>query len=181
MAAIQFALCVLCRGLKCPAKCRRSTSAPYTVDNVNLRKCLYYGYNGPGDILTARFGESGAVVLTDELVSNAFCGTCVSKEAHNGYHWKTTVNGLWNEILSKPEPKDYQAYMVDIAGSANNWQGVNKPIQKLTYGVYTSKGSVQLKKRSNLESLIQNNSMYSLKGASMACLRILAVKIKLPI
>lgn len=158
-----YAFCA--EGLNAQPNAGDPTSAPYTVDNVNLRKCLYYGYNGPGDILTARFGESGAVVLTDELVSNAFCGTCVSKEAHNGYHWKTTVNGLWNEILSKPEPKDYQAYMVDIAGSANNWQGVNKPIQKLTYGVYTPKGSVQLKKRSNLESLIQNNSMYSLKGA----------------
>lgn len=158
-----FAFCA--QGLNASPNVGDTISNPYTVDNVNLKKSLYYGYKGPGDILTSRYGESGAIVLTDELVSNAFSGTCISKEALNGYHWKTTVSGLWNEITSKPEPKNYLAYMVDLEGTRKNWQGVISPIQKLAYGEYAPKGLAQVKKTSQLDSLIQNNSIYTLKGA----------------
>ena len=83
------------------------TSDPYLVENENLKKCLYYGYNGPGDILTSRFGVSGAIVLTSELVSNAFSSNCISKASNDGYHWNKVVGGLWNEIISKPSVKNY--------------------------------------------------------------------------
>lgn len=72
------------------------TSDPYLVENENLKKCLYYGYNGPGDILTSRYGVSGAIVLTSELVSNAYSSNCISKASNDGYHWNKVVGGLWN-------------------------------------------------------------------------------------
>lgn len=141
------------------------TSDPYLVNNANLKKCLYYGYGGPGDLLTSRYGASGAIVLTDELVSNAYSNNCISYANNNGYHWRTTVSGLWNEIVSKPEPSNYDVYMVDVQGQAYNWQGVVTPIQKLAYGINSPKGSVQLKKASQLQNVSSNNASYTFKDA----------------
>ena len=159
----QFAFCA--QGLNASPKAGDATSYPYVINNANLRKCLYYGYKGPKDILTSRYGESSAIVLTDELVSNAYSSTCISKEANNGYHWNHMVQALWNEIISKPEPVNYDAYMVDVQGQGYNWQGVLTPVQKLVYGVYTPKGNVRLKKASQLSSITQNNVSYTFKGA----------------
>ena len=141
------------------------TSDPYLVNNANLKKCLYYGYGGPGDLLTSRYGASGAIVLTDELVSNAYSNNCISYANNKGYHWRTTVSGLWNEIVSKPEPSNYDVYMVDVQGQAYNWQGVVTPIQKLAYGINSPKGSVQLKKASQLQNVSSNNASYTFKDA----------------
>lgn len=131
----------------------------------NLKKCLYYGYNGPGDILTSRYGESAAIVLTDELVSNAYSSNCISKALSNGYHWNNAVSALWNEVTSKAEPSGYDVYFVDVAGQAYNWQGIMTSIQKLAYGVNSPKGSVQIKKSSRLSDVSTNNVMYTLKDA----------------
>ncbi len=141
-----------------------STSAPYQVNNEALIKALYYSYGGPGDILTSRYGESGAIVLTDELVSNAYSGTCISRVNNDGFHWNNGVSSLWNEIMAKPLPANYHAYMVDVDGSAINWQGVVANKQKLVYGLYEPKGSLKLKKSSTLPNVSDNNSLYSLKG-----------------
>lgn len=141
------------------------TSDPYLVENENLKKCLYYGYNGPGDILTSRYGVSGAIVLTSELVSNAYSSNCISKASNDGYHWNKVVGGLWNEIIAKPSVKNYSTYLVDVAGSAYNWQGVLTPIQKLAYGVYVPTGSVKLLKVSSKNEINQSNASYTFSGA----------------
>ena len=140
-----------------------SISAPYQVNNESLIKALYYSYGGPGDILTSRYGESGAIVLTDELVSNAYSGTCISK-TESGFHWNNVVGSLWNEIMSKSLPSDYYAYMVDVDGTGSNWQGNVTNKQKLVYGVYEPKGSLKLKKSSALPNISDNNGLYSLKN-----------------
>lgn len=140
-----------------------STSAPYQVNNDSLRKALYYGYGGPNDILTSRYGESGAIVLTDELVSNAYSGTCISK-VDEGFHWNTLVGSLWNEVMSKSVPDSYRVYMVDVAGSDTNWQGIVANKQKLVYGLYEPKGSLKLKKTSTIPNVSNNNTLYSLKN-----------------
>lgn len=144
------------------------TSEPYLVDNEALRKALYYGYGGPGDILSARYGVSGAIVLTDDLVSNAYSGTCIAKEALNGRFWNQILSSLWNEIMAKPAVKNYAAYMVHVEGKANNWQGVYSLKQNLAYGVYVPKGSIKILKKSSLETISNQNKMYSLKGAQYA-------------
>lgn len=141
------------------------TSDPYLVENENLKKCLYYGYNGPGDILTSRYGVSGAIVLTSELVSNAYSSNCISKASNDGYHWNKVVGGLWNEIIAKPSVKNYSTYLVDVAGSAYNWQGVLTPLQKLAYGVYVPTGSVKLLKVSSKNEINQSNASYTFSGA----------------
>lgn len=158
----QFAFCA--QGLNASPKSGDLISSPFMVNNVNLKKCLYYGYKGPEDCLTSRYGESSAIVLTDELVSNAYSSTCISKEANNGYHWNRVVQALWNEITSKAEPSNYDVYMVDVQGQGYNWQGVLKANQKLVYGLHTPKGSVRLKKSSKSNSITQNNNAYTFKG-----------------
>ena len=158
-----YAFCA--QGLNASPSSGSVTSDPYLVSNANLKKCLYYGYNGPGDILTSRYGESAAIVLTDELVSNAYSSNCISKALSNGYHWNNVVSALWNEVTSKAEPSGYDVYFVDVAGQAYNWQGVMTSIQKLAYGVNSPKGSVQIKKSSRLSDVSTNNVMYTLKDA----------------
>lgn len=44
--------------------------ATFTVNNnPSVVKALYYGYGGPGDCLTGRYGTSGAIVITDDILS----------------------------------------------------------------------------------------------------------------
>lgn len=158
-----YAFCA--EGLNSSPAAGDALSDAYEINNVNLRKCLYYGYKGPQDILSSRYGKSGAIVLTDELVSNAYSGTCIGKEANDGFHWNNTVSALWNEITSKPDPTSFKAYMVDVAGTGYNWQGVLKPNQKLVYGVYQPMGSLQIQKKSKLNIISDNNASYTFKGA----------------
>ena len=158
-----YAFCA--QGLNSSPAAGDTISDAYEVNNVNLRKCLYYGYNGPQDILSSRYGKSGAIVLTDELVSNAYSGTCIGKVANDGFHWNNTVSALWNEITSKADPSSFKAYMVDVAGTGYNWQGVLKPNQKLVYGVYQPMGSLQIQKGSKMNSISDNNTSYTFKGA----------------
>lgn len=152
-------------GLMASPQAGDTTSAPEVLTNENLRKALYYGYGGPEDLLTSRYGASAAIVLTDELVSYAYSGTCISIVNHNGYHWNKTVSGLWNSIVSKSVPASYEAYMVRVHGQGSNWQGVIKNKQVLVYGDYKPKGSLQIQKKSALEDICLNNPHYSLYGA----------------
>lgn len=147
-----------------------ATEPPQVADNANLRKALYYGYGGPGDILTSRYGVDSAIVITDDLVSNAYCGTSIGKTFSNGYHWGF-ISSIWNEIVAKPDPKGYTAYIVPVPGQGTNWQGqwVNK--QALTYGIYTPTGELQINKVSANPSISSNNSCYSLTGAQYGVYR----------
>lgn len=142
-----------------------SASDPIAVDNANLRKALYYGYGGPGDRLTGRYGTSGAIVITDELVSLAYSGQCNTQVSSNGYHWRTLINGLWNEITSQPDPAGFTAYISNVNGSGTNWQGQWMPKQPLTWGEYNPTGELQISKVSANPDITNGNSCYSLEGA----------------
>lgn len=135
------------------------------VDDVELRKVLYYGYGGPGDILTSRYGTAGAIVITDDLVSYAYTGSSIGTNIFNGYHWNTSFQYIWQEIMLKDDPANYEAYTVKVNGSGFNYDNVWTNKQVLTYGKYEPKGSVQIQKSSALSALTNNNGLYSLQGA----------------
>ena len=139
---------------------------PQIKDNANLRKGLYYGYGGPADQLTGTYGRNVAIILTNELVSNANCGTCVSKAAVGGYHWNNGVSAIYNNIMALPDPIQYGyvAYSLDIPGQEANWQGVIANKQDLVYGDY-SVGSVKVQKKSANTATTNGNASYSLQGA----------------
>lgn len=114
-------------------------SAPTIVNNANLRRALYYGYKGPGDVLTKKYGATAAMVWTGELTSYAYCGTCASLANNSTQHmfdyiW-TTVG---KDIFAKPDPAQYgyTAYVCKTNQYANGWDGYKK-IQDMVYGEIT--------------------------------------------
>lgn len=152
-------------GMMAPPMPGDTASDPIAVNNANLRKALYYGYGGPGDRLTGRYGTSGAIVITDELVSLAYSGQCNTQVAAGGYHWRTLIAGLWNEITSQPDPAGYTAYISNVNGMGTNWAGQWVGKQPLTWGEYNPTGSLQISKVSANPDITSGNSCYNLEGA----------------
>lgn len=148
-----------------------TASDPIAVNNANLRKALYYGYGGPGDRLTGRYGTSGAIVITDELVSLAYSGQCNTQVAAGGYHWRTLIAGLWNEITSQPDPAGYTAYISNVNGMGTNWAGQWVGKQPLTWGEYNPTGELQISKVSANPDITNGNSCYKLEGAQYGVYR----------
>lgn len=132
-------------------------------DNVNLRKALYYGYNGPEN----RMGSYGwdtdmQVCLTNELVSYAVTGNCVSKNLGTGNLWRNYTLRFWNDMQTWPEPgKNFQAYIGDTRGSGTNFEGNVVPVQPIAFGKVSSEGSFQLSKKSDDPAV----DVYSVAGA----------------
>lgn len=144
-----------------------ATSEPTVYDNANVRKALYYGYGGPGDILTGQYGETGAVILTNEALSNAYSGTCISKATYNGYHWNLNVGAIVNSIYSMPDPIQYGyvAYKVEVPGQGMNWQNQISDYQDLFFIGEMPTGDLQITKKSANPDITDNNPCYSLEGA----------------
>lgn len=144
------------------------TSDPYIVDNAAARKSLYYGFNGPENIMAAKgYTNEQMIVATNDFVSYALTGKSVGSQAANGYHWNGWIKQLYDEIQSKPDPKDknYAVYMVDTSGNGVNWAGQTTPLQPLVYGQYVPKGELQIRKTTANSSISSNNPNYSLIGA----------------
>ena len=154
-------------GMMAPPPAGASANEPTVHNNANVRKAVYYGYGGPGDVLTRQYGEAGAVILTSEALSNAYSGTCISKEGANGYHWNLNVGAIVNSIYSMPDPISYGyvAYKVEVPGRGINWQGVMKDNQDLFYCEKIPTGNLTIEKSSSNPSITDNNNCYSLEGA----------------
>ena len=139
----------------------------FTVNNnPSVVKALYYGYGGPGDCLTGRYGTSGAIVITDDILSVAYSGQSGSMNIVNGYHWRTLINGLYNEIMSKPDPVGYTVYGVDVSGyGTHDYTGQWVPKQDLLWGEYVPTGELQISKVSANPDITDGNDCYKLEGA----------------
>lgn len=139
----------------------------FTVNNnPSVVKALYYGYGGPGDCLTGRYGTSGAIVITDDILSVAYSGQSFSMNIVNGYHWRTLINGLYNEIMSKPDPVGYTVYGVDVSGyGTHDYTGQWVPKQDLLWGEYNPTGELQISKVSANPDITDGNDCYKLEGA----------------
>lgn len=160
----QLAFCA--EGLLASPNVGDTTSDPFVVDNANMRKALYYGYGGPADQLTGVYGTAGAIVITNELVSNAYCGSCLSKWASGGWNWNNYIGGIWNNVMALPDPAGYTVYMVDVYGNGNaEAGGAWGPKQNLVWGEYVPTGSLQISKVSANPDITSGNSCYNLEGA----------------
>lgn len=136
-----------------------------TVNNANVRKALFYGYGGPGDVLTGRYGTSGSIVITNDILSVAYSGQSVSMNTVNGYHWRTLINGLYNEIMAKPDPAGYTVYGVDVSGyGTHDYTGAWVPKQDLLWGEYNPTGELQISKVSTNPDITDGNDCYKLEG-----------------
>ena len=139
--------------------------AVYELDRADLRKIIYYGYGGPGNIL-GQYGE-GAACITSEAFSYLLTGTSVSLL---GYSYRERFDNFirprMNEMLSKTDPIQYgfKIYMVEFNGMGTSWMGEWRPYQKLVYGEMAY-GELQISKVSANPDITNGNDCYKLEGA----------------
>ena len=148
--------------------------APVEIDNANLRKVLYYGAEGPKDILTPRYGKAGAVCFTNEMCSMVFSGRTVADIFGIPGGFSNNIGPVYYEILAKPDPKSvgFTAYICKNNNYGIPWHNSFTHVgsircQHLVFGkqALPKKGSLKIKKYSAIPSITDGNSCYSLKGA----------------
>ena len=132
-------------GSRTPAK-GDPTGDPTLVNNDMMRKALYYGYGGPGQLanMTGNYGW----VVTSLALSRA-----------NGDKGGNIANDFYNQISSMPSPPvGFDLYKVSTNGGST---------QDLVYWEYNpiQKGKVQIQKSSSKPEVTDNNNCYSLNGA----------------
>ncbi len=139
-------------------------SNPTLVDNQALKKVLYYGYNGPSNQL-GPFTVPQQVILTDEFVSYAFSGNCITRQVGDGWHWKQGVGAWYDNIQRLPDPpENYHVYKIEFARSTEaSWTGTYET-QPVVYGVTENLlGNLSLTKISSVSQA--GGPQYSLAGA----------------
>ena len=139
--------------------------APVEFNSAALRKVLFYGYGGPGDVLTRTYGTAGAVAITSEFTSHAYSGKSASEAVGNGAWSATGMNTLYNQFMAKPDPAGFKVYICVNNQYGTSWTGAYTKRQSVAYGVYTPTGSLQITKKSANPSITDGNDCYSLEGA----------------
>lgn len=115
------------------------TSAPVLSNNDNLRKVLYYGYNGP-----AAAGYS-------------YVQTAMAASQANGVYAGRTGARVLEEIAQKPSPPSgFKVWVVQT-----NWGST----QNLAYCTIERKGTAKVVKKSADTGLTDGNNCYSRAGA----------------
>lgn len=126
-----------------PAK-GSSTGTPSLNTNDLVRKVLYYGYGGPGQLsnMTGNYGW----VITSLGLSKAYTGTGGS-----------TATSFIEQVSQLPSPpSSFKVYVVQTNGGST---------QDLAYWEYSPKGSLQIYKSSAKPEITNNNNYYSIAGA----------------
>ena len=121
-----------------------TTGAPTLNTNDLVRKVLYYGYGGPGQLsgMTGNYGW----VMTSLGLSKAYTGTGGS-----------TATSFINQVSQLPSPpSSFNVYIVQTNGGST---------QDLAYWEYSPKGSLQIFKESADKSITDGNNYYSVVGA----------------
>lgn len=131
----------------------RSKLSPHTgvaisgvsvISDSNIRKILYYGFEGPGQV--SGWDSNGLRVATAFAISEVRHG--------DGFN---LGKRLLNQVRNLPEPpSSFTAYMADTVGDQ---------FQDLAYWMYSPKGSLQISKESADPSITNGNNYYSLTGA----------------
>lgn len=114
--------------------------------NENLRKVLYYGVFGPGQIIENT--HRGCTITT--LATSLACGNPQGVSLQEAIDW-------YNQVINMPSPpKGFKAYIAETADNAR---------QNLAFFVYEPEGDVELYKSSADPTITNGHPCYSLKGA----------------
>lgn len=130
-----------------------STIEIYTAENKkneNLRKVLWYGFDGPGDI-----GANYAQTALAASVALGHMDTDDTGETE-GPIGKTFLNQV--KKMETP-PDEFQVYCV------RNLEETDYKYQCLVYAVYEPQGEILITKESSNAEIVSNNSCYSLQNA----------------
>ncbi|MBS6503463.1 MAG: LPXTG cell wall anchor domain-containing protein [Clostridium sp.] len=112
--------------------------------NSDIRKILYYGFEGPGQI--GGWASNGLRIATALAIS----------EVRHG-DGRNLGKRLLNQVRGLPEPpSSFTAYIADTEGSS---------YQDLAFWMYNPKGSLQISKSSADPSITNGNNYYSIAGA----------------
>ena len=112
--------------------------------NSDIRKILYYGFEGPGQI--GGWASNGLRIATALAIS----------EVRHG-DGRNLGKRLLNQVRGLPEPpSSFTAYIADTEGSS---------YQDLAFWMYNPKGSLQISKSSADPSITSGNNYYSIVGA----------------
>lgn len=138
---------------KTPWEIGRETGQPILSTNENLRKVLYYGFGGPGQI--ADFSTFYGTIDMDAN-SGWVATTLGAAQAYKG-----NGAGLGAAFLDKVKnlpspPSGFKAYIVPTNGGAT---------QDLAYWEYAAKGRLQISKYSADPSITNGNNCYDITGA----------------
>lgn len=142
-----------------------------STKNNRLRQVVYYGYGGPGDVLTKKLGTSGAVVATNLLASYANGITPEGKT--NPAYWeafKADFDLDWFFSLAQPT-EEFRVFMASFTKKGENIYGDEATWQPLIYGYWENPGELQIKKASASPELTDQNDAYSLVGATYGLYR----------
>ena len=151
-----------------PIADNQTLDAPEEINNPMIRKILYYGYNGPKDMLTAKHGKNAAICMTSEMLSKAYSGITAGEVVKNK-GWEKYFSPIYEEIRQKEDPymDGYTAYICKNHLKGYNFQNVYNKRQDVVYGKMEEPryAHVQIQKKSQQPSVTENNSLYSFKGA----------------
>lgn len=145
----------------------------YEIDDAELRKVLYYGYAGPGNIL-GMYNEAQQIIITNELASYARHRYTAANVATNDYHWNAGEADIWYDMMSRTDPKEYgyAVFGVQIQGQGTNWAGDWTDKQELVYVKMNNKTvNVAIEKVTANPKLSDGNYLYSLEGAKFGVYR----------
>lgn len=120
------------------------TGTPRLINNDMMRKALYYGYGGPGQLsnMTGNYGW----VVTSLALSRA-----------NGDKGGNLANDFYNQISNMPTPPTgFKVYVVSTNSGST---------QDLAYWEYSPKGTLQISKSSADPSITNGNNCYDITGA----------------
>lgn len=111
--------------------------------NSDIRKILYYGFEGPGQI--GGWASNGLRIATALAIS----------EVRHG-DGRNLGKRLLNQVRGLPEPpSSFTAYIADTGSS----------YQDLAFWMYNPKGSLQISKSSAAPSITNGNNYYDITGA----------------
>ena len=118
--------------------------------NENLRKVLWYGFDGPGSI-----GANYAQTALAASVALGHMDTDDTGETEGpiGKTFLAQVKGM------EAPPEEFQVYCV------RNLEETEYQYQCLVYSVYNPNGKVKVIKKSTVPEIVEGNSCYSLSGA----------------
>lgn len=144
------------------------------VSNSKVKKILYYGYKGPKDKLTSKYGDKKAAMITNELVSEYMGNGSIASYAGNTNAKSLYENGYatFMKDSSLTVPSTFKAYVCESKKKGTSLAtGQYVPRQPLVFWK-TEKpkptikdGYIQINKTSAKPEITNSNNYYSLVGA----------------
>lgn len=132
----------------------------------NVRKILYYGYLGPKDQLTSKYGAEKACLITGELVSyyNGN-GSILTDELAGDINQYINKYATFMKDSALTVPTSFKTYVCSTNIEGINWKGEKTKYQPMIFWKIVENGTLQIKKESANPEITDNNNYYFIDNA----------------